>query len=270
MGWAIALSILVVTAAGSAVVFVRRRRFQAHLAAVERRLNREAAPEVGQPLPAEVRALAERLGARGEAPARLAVLRQAGAMRRAPGERERRFTARQVIAVAPPGFLWRASFDPAGMVLVADSLAGGAGGVEARLLGAFTIMRVEATGAAAKGQMMRYLAELPWHPDAIPANPALVWRVIDASTIAVAAGEGAGRAEVTFGLDEQGLIASAEAPDRPRAEGRSMIERPWRGRFWDYREHAGRLLPMRAEVAWVLDGEDFMYWRGEVTAWEAV
>lgn len=51
-----------------------------------------------------------------------------------------------------------------------------------------------------KGEALRYLAELPWNPDAILHDAALEWWAIDSATISMALGTGDARAEVTFTL----------------------------------------------------------------------
>ena len=81
---------------------------------------------------------------------------------------------------------------------------------------------------------MRYLAELPWARDALIANRMLVCQVLGDSALAVSLGRGGARGEVKLTLGADGLIALVSAL-RPREEGGRMVERPWRGRFSDYR-----------------------------------
>jgi hypothetical protein len=64
-------------------------------------------------------------------------------------------------------------------------------------------------------------------------------------------------------------VTCAEASGRPQITGDVTVERPWRGRFWDYRHISGRVLPTQAEVAWVIDGKEFVYWRGKIETWQA-
>ena len=71
----------------------------------------------------------------------------------------------------------------------------------------------------------------------------------------MSAGQGPARGGVELRLDESGRIASVLAEDRPRKEGAGCIERPWRGRFFDYRKHQERWLPFAGEVGGVLDGQ---------------
>jgi len=119
----------------------------------------------------------------------------------------------------------------------------------------------------AKGEMMRYLAELASAPDAILQNPYLVWRVLHQDRLSVSLDSGSARAEIEIGLDREGRIFSVFAPDRPRKEDARFVERPWSGRFSNYRRHAGRWLPFSGEVGWELGGEEFIAWRGELTSW---
>jgi hypothetical protein len=67
-------------------------------------------------------------------------------------------------------------------------------------------------------------------------------------------------------LDADGLVTAVEADDRPRLEGKAIVERPWRGHFWDCGEVDGRKIPMRGEVGRLLDAEESIYWRGMVTS----
>ena len=248
---------------------LRRHRFNARLDDLEGSLVGVGPPSLlRSDLPPQVVELALRLGAKAQEPAPYVVLRQSGWMWRTPGAMPMRFVARQTIATATPGFMWRALFDPFGSVVVADYFVAGHGGLEARVLGVVRVAREVGNADVDRGEAIRYLAELPWNPDAILHNPSLEWTVVSPRTIKVATGRGAGRAEVTFELDDSGLIRAGSAADRPYIDGARRLLRPWHGRFWDYREIDGRRVPMQGEVAWVLDGRDFIYWRGRIEAWE--
>jgi len=269
----VVLVVLVGVAVGiglaAVVVLGMRRRFAAHLDGLERELQRPGSP--GGPrtdLPPEVVALAARMGARADAGSHFAVFEQSGQMWSDPGGKPSVFSARQTMRVDTPGFLWRATVGlPSGMK-IADYLVGETGGLEVRLLGAFPVARMVGGADAFQGEALRYLAELPLNPDAILANRALDWTAVDPKTIKVGTGAGAARGEVTFDLDDAGLVVRMNAPSRTYAEkdGRST-RHPWRGRFWDYRSIGGRFMPCQGEVAWVLEAGDFVYWRGRMLNW---
>ena len=148
--------------------------------------------------------------------------------------------------------------------MAADYLIDGTGGLEVKLLGAVTVARAVGGADMNQGEALRYLAELPWNPDAILNNRFLDWTVIDDKTLKVATGMGADRGEVTFKLDGNGLITTASAPSQMYANKGTMTPRPWHGRFWDYQKANGRLIPWQAEVAWTLDDGEFIYWRGRI------
>jgi len=255
--------ILVVAVLGCVVALMLRKRFNARLDTIEAEIRKPAAAcRLRTDLPVEVVALAARMGARSDSVAGFETFEQSGQMWPAPGGQPSQFTARQTVRVDAPAFLWRASMGP---VVVADYFVGGTGGLEVMMLGAFPLVRIVGGAAANQGEVLRYLAELPWCPGAILVNGSLDWTVVDAKTIKVATGLGVERGELTFELDEDGLIARASAPSRVYAEknGR-MTKHPWHCRFWDYQRTGDRLMPMQGEVAWALEAGDFVYWRGRI------
>lgn len=188
-------------------------------------------------------------------------------MRDGAGDRWASFRAEQSISLSRPAFRWIAKTGPLGLITVVDALRSGEPHLEARALGVMTLARPPVTPALTKGELMRYLAELPWAPDALLHNRALSWQVLDPACLRVSAAFGSGSAAVDLHLGDDGLVAAVSAPDRPRMEGDRMVERPWWGRFHDYRSHAGRRLPFRAEVGWRVQGEEVAVWRGLLTAW---
>jgi hypothetical protein len=136
-------------------------------------------------------------------------------------------------------------------------------------LGVIPMAGAEGTPALVRGELMRYLAELAWAPDAILCNTALRWRVEGPSTLAVSAGAGPTASEIVFSLDGDGRIAGAYAPDRPRSATAPFLPTPWRGQFSDYRHHKTRWIPFAGEVAWEIDGKRETYWQGRIERWEA-
>ena len=218
-------------------------------------------------LPGPVLDLAKRLGVTGGSTAQLVTLTQSGDMRLGKSARRTSFRAIQTIDTCETGFAWRASAGPFGAISVCDAYRDGAGALDVRLFGRIRLAHMGGP-ALAKGEIMRYLAELALAPDAILLNRSLDWSVIDKKTFCVAAGSGAGRGSVRLQLDDDGRIGSIFAPDRPYTDGGLIDERPWSGRFSDYRRHAGRWLPFAAEVGWAVDGWLSNYWRGTMTSWK--
>lgn len=225
-------------------------------------------PDPRSDLPPLVLDLANRLGARTLPEGSGVRLVQTGRMRRALGSASwMSFTARQSMQIGACDFAWRARFPPFGLISVCDALEGGVGRLDVTALGFIPILRTPHTPALMRGELMRYLAELPWVPDAILNNPALRWREGSTNEIIVASGEGATAAEVTLGLDDAGRVATVFAPDRPRSAVEPTLPTPWRGRFSDYRLHQGRWIPFAGEVGWELDGKEEVYWTGRLNDW---
>lgn len=187
-------------------------------------------------------------------------------MRQDGSSRWMRFAARQWIDAAGPQFDWTARCGPAGLIRVRDALLDGEGRVDVRLLGIVPVAR--ASGAAVtRGEVMRYLAELPWCPDAILRNRQIAWEVEggDRLTASLRLGEIEGR--VLLELDGEGRVGAISAPDRPRSTKRGIVETPWWGRFSDYRRIDGRQVPFRGEVGWEEDGRRFTVWEGRIIEW---
>ena len=252
---------------GTAAALIVRRRFVQKLDALDTQLaEAQIRANPRSDLPTAVTELAIRMGADRVSPAQFVDVRQTGTMWFKPGGAPQRFTARQRIGTSSTGFVWRADIGPLGALAVVDSFVAGRGLLEVRLFGAIKMAREDGTPALNQGEALRYLAELPWNPDAILFDHMLEWTVVDERTIRVATGDGEARAEITFGLEEAGLIETAGAASRTFIAGKRY---PWHGRFWDYQHVSGRCIPMQGEVAWMIDGKDFVYWRGKLGRWEA-
>ncbi len=266
----IAAPLGVIAATLGVVTAIAGKRFADRMDALDEHLvDAQSLVEKRRDLPLEVAALAARLGADAEHPSRYVAFRQTGTMWLKPGGAPQRFTASQRIGTTRSGFVWRGRIGAFGRIAVVDAFVDGQGHLEARLFGSLRVAKMNDTPAINQGEMLRYLVELPLNPDAILFDHALEWVVVDPQTIKVSAGTGDDRGEITFGLDDDGMIVTGQAASRTFdvATGQRY---PWHGRLWDYQRVSGRLLPMRAEVAWVIDGVSQVYWRGQMIEWQAI
>jgi hypothetical protein len=219
------------------------------------------------PPPEIVRDFAHRAAPLSPVPA-VVRLRQRGTMRLKPRDPWRPFTADQTISVRVPGFVWNAhaAIAPFLSARILDAYVGGRGLLEARLFGSLPLAR--STGPETdRGELMRYLAELAWAPQAMLFNPMLRWREMDENVVEVSADSPDGPARVRLAF-HAGDITGIEADDRPRTEGNRTVPRRWTGRFFDYRTMNGCRIPVRADVSWVLPDGVFQCWQGEITALE--
>jgi hypothetical protein len=217
-------------------------------------------------LPQPVRAYLERaLPSPASVPVAMRI-EQVGEMWLKQGARPRRFTATQEYAVSDVAFTWRARFPIAlGLALrVVDRYAAGEGSLEARLLGV-PVMRQRGPETSL-GEALRYLAELPWAPYAMAANPHLGWRQLADGNVEVATNVGAKRAVVTIEFDSGGDVSGCRCGSRPYPQRGTFVDLPWSGSFSDYAVLGGVRLPTRAQVRWELPAGPFTYWRGTFTA----
>jgi len=240
-------------------------------------VNPESEPRVAETdderrarLPAVVYDLAMRLGVKPDDNRGGVKLTQMGRMKRKLGAQSWiAFAATQTISTRACEFDWRAKFGPFGLVSARDALELGEGRLDVMALGVIPIARAERTPALVRGELMRYLAELAWAPDAILYNAALRWRAEGSSALAVSAGAGPTASEIMLSLDGDGRIDGAFAPDRPRSVAASFLPTPWRGRFSDYRHHETRWIPFAGEVAWEIDDKSETYFQARIERWEA-
>lgn len=214
------------------------------------------------------RSLASSLPPGTATPGRIRVT-QEGEMRLKPGGRWLGFSAVEELYVRETAFSWQARFTLARLlpVRVVDGYAGGEGRMEARLLGLVPVLRARGQ-AVSEGEVYRYLAELPWVPYAMRANPELGWSEVDERTVEVTAHVGPAPVAVRLAFDGAGDVVRSWADLRPRTEGKTVCRRPWGGVFADHAELGGVRIPTRAEVAWELPDGPFPYWRGTITSLE--
>lgn len=184
---------------------------------------------------------------------------QEGTIWMKPDTRGMAFTAREHFEVERVAFAWRARF-PFGLRVV-DAFDRDQGVLELRLLGAR--LQRQRGPEVSEGEAMRYLAELPWVPQAIVRNEELHWRQLDDTHVEVSTPVAGRRVAVTFGFDDLADITSVSA-QRRRQVGKTWEETPWGGEFGDFTFMGGIRLPAAAEVHWEIDGDRFVYWQGRV------
>jgi hypothetical protein len=217
-------------------------------------------------LPPAVRAFALKSGAVPGSGARSASFTQTAEFRLRPGGPMVPLSAWQVAALGGPGFLWEARIDAGSFrqMRVIDGLVDGEGVLEARLMGSIPLARASGSDVTL-GEAMRYLAELPWMPDAILGNPSLHWRMTGPETAEVSAESSGGTATVTFRFDAAGDITAMEATGRPARDAAGKpVRLDWRGTYGDYAQIGPRRVPATAEVGYVHPSGYEAYFRGRI------
>ncbi len=194
-------------------------------------------------------------------------LRQTGEFNlSADGEQWAPFTADQRTVLAPRGFDWDARIrGPLRLtIFVRDAYILGQGVLRAALEGGLvTLTEQPPSDELSQGQLMRFLAELPWYPLAA-LDPAITWQPIDDHSARADLTDGPIAAALVFRFGDDGLIESVRADARGRMVGDRIEPTPWGGRFWDYAEFDGWRVPQSGEVAWFPPEGAKPYWRGRL------
>lgn len=223
-------------------------------------------------LPDRVRAVALHAGAGQGGTVRGVRLTQTAQMQLAASKPWQPLSARQVISVLTPGFSWLASSrkGPVPVLYILDAYCAGSGLLQARLFGAIPVADAQGPELST-GEAMRYLAELPWAPDAILCNPDIAWTVAEDGWMEARLSLEAGTVLVRLRADDEGDIVEITAKDRPaRLPDGSTALMDWRGLFSDHAKMGGRRIPLLGEVGYVEGGQYRPYWRGRITGYELV
>ncbi len=251
-------------------LLIARARFGAFVAGLEAKLGRNPPVPVADRLPPRVREFAQRCDASADDIAVRVRLTQLAELQREAGGPWYWLEARQTIVTGEPGFVWEGwrPFCGTTKVRVVDSLVNGVGRLRVQIVGLIRI--IEAKGVEVdRGEAMRYLAELPWAPDAILGNPAVSW-AMDGDDWAVASTDTTGGpVSVRFRFDGAGDIVEFFAKDRPALQpGGGVKLCDWRGYFRNYRMIGTRRIPSEGEVGYVEDGTYRAYFQGRVTGYD--
>lgn len=194
-------------------------------------------------------------------------LEQRGQIRLAPGKPWLPFRARQTLQATAASFVWAAKvrMAPFTWVRIVDAFEQGRGHLEVRLWRLFPL--ADASGPELDaGELLRYLAELPWCPFAYRGNPDIEVQATSETELSVRASSTRGTEEVILTVDPSGDVVGVRAEARPRLVGREYRDLPWSGVFYDHGVLGGLRIPRRAAVTWHLDDGPFECWRGEITA----
>lgn len=186
----------------------------------------------------------------------------------ADGERWKPFVSTQEVRCARRGFVWNARVRaaPGIAVRVHDAYIGGEGLLHAALLGLLPVARQQGSGAFARDELMRWLAEAAWYPTALLPGQGVHWEPIDAQRALATLRDGIVEVALEFEFGADDLIATVRAPARGRLLGGQSVPTPWEGRWSGYELRAGMWIPTAGEVAWLPRAGRRPYWRGTLTA----
>lgn len=182
-------------------------------------------------------------------------------------ERWKPFTSDQRVVTRRPGFDWdgRVAMTAGLPVLVHDAYVEGEGILHASLLRLITVVDMRGIREVAEGELMRFFAEAAWYPTRLLPGQGVRWETVDERSAHATLADGDISVSMLFTFDERDLIETVRAKARGRTVGGQVVPTPWQGRFWNYEERGGMLVPLDGEVAWLLPGGAKPCWRGHIT-----
>ncbi len=179
----------------------------------------------------------------------------------------RPFTSEQWVVTRRPGFVWngRVAVLPGLPARVHDAYVAREGLLHVSLLGLLPVADLRGEDELAEGELMRYFAEATWYPTALLPSQGVAWEAVDDRSAYGTLTDGDIAITMLFTFDDRGLIDTVQAEARGRTVREEIVPTPWRGRFWNYEERNGMLVPTDGEVAWLLPEGEKPYWRGHIT-----
>jgi hypothetical protein len=186
----------------------------------------------------------------------------------ATGEQWKPFTSRQRVTTRRPGFLWDASIEmlPGLTVRVVDSYIVGNGLLHATVQGLVTMADMHGDGQIARGELMRWFAEVAWYPTALLPSQGVRWEAVDDHSANATVVDGPLSLTLLFRFNDDGLIGSFRAEARGGMVGKQMVMAPWEGIWSNYRTLDGVQVPFTGEVAWMRPDGRKPYFVGTVTS----
>ena len=186
----------------------------------------------------------------------------------ATGEQWKPFTSMQRAVIHRPGFLWngRVAMLPGLAARVHDSYIAGTGTLHAAVLGLFTVAEVQGGGEIARGELMRYFAEMAWYPTALLPSQGVRWAAVDDVSANATLIDGTIALTLLFRFDEAGLITSVHADSRGAGAGKDMVGLPWECSASNYQLRDGMMVPTRGAAAWLRPEGRKPYFVGDLTS----
>ena len=185
----------------------------------------------------------------------------------ATGEQWKPFTSRQRVTTRRPGFLWDAAIAmaPGLKVRVVDCYIAGLGLLHATLQGLLTMAEIRGEGEIARGEFMRWFAEVAWYPTALLPSQGVRWEEVDDHSANATVVDGPLTLTLLFRFNDAGLIGSFRAAARGGMVDKKMVMAPWEGIWSNYQTRDGMSVPFTGEVAWMRPEGRRTYFKGTVT-----
>ena len=125
---------------------------------------------------------------------------------------------------------------------------------------------VQGEGEIARGEFMRWFAEVAWYPTALLPSQGVRWEAVDDHAANATVVDGPLTLTLLFRFNDAGLIGSFRAEARGGMVGNKMVMAPWEGIWSNYQTRDGVQVPFTGEVAWMRPEGRKPYFIGTVTA----
>jgi len=162
----------------------------------------------------------------------------------------------QYFTADPPGFVWKGKTP---LFTARDMYLSGKGKIVVSLLSLVTILRGEGPNYD-QGELLRWLGESAWFPTNLLPGRHLKWAPIDDRTAELSFNYNGLSLSYIVRFSENDEIAEVETQ---RYMGEENLE-TWIGRFFDYAEVEGVIIPTRIEAVWMLEEGEHSYARFNV------
>jgi hypothetical protein len=174
--------------------------------------------------------------------------------------------AQQFFTTKPKGFTWHAkiSMDAGVYVNVFDSYVDSKAAMKAKFLSVYTIVDEYDKKELDQGALQRYLAEALWLPTALLPSQGIVWESIDAHKAKASLKDGNTSVSLEFTFNEKGEIESIYSADRFRELDGAYVKTPWICRLSEYTQKDGYTIPLKGEVAWIIEGVESTYYKLDI------
>ncbi len=149
-------------------------------------------------------------------------------------------------------------------VRMRDSYVAGRGLMTAKVLSLVSVMNAHDNPKLDAGALQRYLAEAAWLPTALLPNENLKWTAIDDRKALTTLSNSGTTVSLEFSFNETGEIIGVFAPERFRETNSEYKPFPWAGRFPNYQEKSGMMIPTEGEVEWQMPERTSPYWKGKI------
>ncbi len=134
------------------------------------------------------------------------------------------------------------------------------------MLGLVPVAEVHAGGEIARGEFMRYFAEMAWYPTALLPSQGVRWEAVDDRSANETLVDGSITLTLLFRFDAAGMIESVHSASRGAGMGEDMIMRPWDCGVSNYQLRDGMMAPTRGEAACLRPQGGKPYFIGKLTS----